>query len=464
MKRSDVIIVLFAAIVVTICGCLLGCGLSLIFVGLIFGLVVVIGDKVIDRYWKRLEESRAKKIREGVKYQDYRLSFSFPVRMRLLLIGTTVVGMTLFSLYTVSVFGNSYYGGGSDDTSNEYYAYILTNTIGLGSFPGKEQIVRYITLQDHNSPGYIVLISWLFKAGFISGEYITFTPRLLNILLVNLMGSLTWHMILHERKNFRLASFGAISVSCAPIMIYNSSFVLRDIVIAFIYFIAYLALRQAKCNQVIGMEKIVCWITFGLCMYMMSGQRSLSLLLLAVAVPVWIISYSRLYIRASRLLKVLLGVLAIVLVMIPLVFAWNAQVISFEILERYLNSYSWVRMGYGNVTSFVYGAPLPGGLILRALFGWLSPLPGRELNILNVVFLFSVLFIVWNTRFVFRGLWLEIKRRDLLLPYFFLATYLPYALITGTGRNICYYWPFWVFLCIRGRSSDASMLASPVHV
>jgi hypothetical protein len=337
--------------------------------------------------------------------------------------------------------GRPYYIGGSDDLGYEEAAALAVekSAYTVNSLIEKNVIPRY-----HNSPLFVLLISYIIRVTNVLGGFHTMVPRILNIFLFIFSVLLT----LRIGRELKLISdkneqWFIIGLGLFPNAVFISVFVFRDIMltfllVSFVYSVITIS-RRSPIRQFITLL----WI--GIILYCVFYLRTMFIATFLVGAVAY------LFRNSDRIINTSIIVVLIIILMVGT---------SIPLIGEYINNY----YGYlaetstGGLSERVFSLGFsPLGLGLRTLYGLVTPFPSffsfsimeYISNIQSMLSIGTILQIFFFP-FVVLGL-----RKNNFIKVMYLVTFLQYILLTFTFRHLVAVYPFQALLIGAG-IEDAS--------
>lgn len=369
-------------------------------------------------------------------------------------LGVSLISLLLVYNANLNTFGNSYYGGGSDDRTYERLAII---SYQLNLFTPSQIIGTVLSEYDVGALYYsFIALLVLFSQQF--DGFSTWLPRLVNVFL--LLGSSMLLLNLFDRVNKKISFLAIITFLIFPLTQYVNSHVFRDTLNLFlVVFLVWLIIQlkfQLKPFKLLLIRNSTLIFLIIVTVYMIYFLRR-NTLVYAIAILglmfldwikpwiVYVIAYLKL--KNIRIIMVLAflslgGVIGTIVL---------SRVVN---LEYYIETYTQYRteLGMNGLSRFVFQMPiLPFGLPVRFLYGLITPFPFinrimigfSSLNVDTWMNLMSI-----GVGIVFFGtpyLFTRLMRKD-WISNSFLVIYVSIILTTFTLRHMIFFTPFMLFL------------------
>lgn len=288
-------------------------------------------------------------------------------------ISTVALSVGLLAMLVIyfglqSKYGAPYYYGGSDDRQFEVVAQDL---VSRNVYFPKQMPVYY---SGHNSKGFVCMLAALMRVCNLFGGYHTVTPRIVNIILLIVLGLEVFHLVILRTGNAQIAKRAFSFIVFFPNSIYLSSFVFRDTVnIVLLLFCVVVCCEFLKSHN-LGKAVVVTV----LCSYLCFWLRAQNLMIIGATIGIFLFIGQK-GISAKRLLILLIPFLLGLFVLSRLDVLGSIL----EINSRYTTNY----FSYSNngLSRIVFSVPLfPFGIILRMLYAIVSPIPTGIMQIMNL--------------------------------------------------------------------------------
>ena len=329
--------------------------------------------------------------------------------------------------------------GYSDDYMYEKFAAKLSVNSDLDDllFYSKSHQDSGISMA-HNSIGYINLVTLFHKISNTFFEYNTLIPRIFNVFISAVIGYLIYRFLnAHNISSVQSKFFGFIFIAMPPVS-FVSSFVFRDIIIAFLIFLLFI-INYRKYN--FALFKIFIFVFSLLIIFYTFYYRQLTAITLTIL-------YILIHIYNFRSRFIRNGTIVIFIFSLPL-FILNSHFL--EYLYNYMIHYTMLRSGHGSVTSSIWEVPFPYLVPVRMLFGFFSPYPGLSMTFYNLANTLNLILMLICSFYFIKGTILCLKSyKFILLPLFYFAFFIPFALISGAPRHTVYFLPFFMIIVSLG--------------
>jgi hypothetical protein len=137
----------------------------------------------------------------------------------------SLAAVGLYYLY-LSRYGLPYFVGGSDDLTYERYAVLIAHTLPAFDFMG----IKAALPHPINSPGYVYIVSLLYRASTPFGGFHTMVPRLLNCMVTGLIAIVAFRLARRYRLPVNTSWLAGLAVGTLPIMVYTTVHTFRDVI------------------------------------------------------------------------------------------------------------------------------------------------------------------------------------------------------------------------------------------
>lgn len=335
-----------------------------------------------------------------------------------------------FYFYWLEFYGNEYYLGSFSD--DYYYDKIWSegfidrygiNLFKLNEFlNGIEPNLGYL----HNSKGYVAFIIILrYISSFLDG-YHTMIPRIINILFLALSSYYCSKIAYHYTKKEEIRKPVFLSVFFNPVMIFNSSHVFRDTIVAFvIVYIFYLLMSNKSL-----IKYILVFFLIVILYYFRSAAAFTTIFVVLI-----------LSIRAKSIKKLI--ILSSLIFAIVVYFFLSDYV---SILFQQADSYTQLNVErMGNLGSKIFSLPLIIGIVPRLIFLIFTPVPNLSSFHQFYISISAILQVIYFP-FLFWGM-LKNKINPSLM-FTFLLLFMGIALSTATFRHVMMYLPFGITITV----------------
>lgn len=347
----------------------------------------------------------------------------------------------------ISIYGSPYYHGGSDDLHFEQIA---------EQFVSQDFYWPWDYIYKTNQNGFYWLISLLMRVSNMFGGYHTISFRILNTNLLLAVAALTYRFFLNigefTAKQGRVV-FGAIALF--PNAIYLSSYVFRDTLYTLIILTCYALFsdifrKSAKEKNIFTSRRGLAIIIAALLIFIGYWVRIESLYILIILFFISMLRDKSVNYKNFLLIFFGLIVLFIVFDKLSVIGYIEAKVL------RYNDYRSSALLTDGNpIYNTIFSSALfPYGLILRFLFGLVTPLPTSVLNTfsmfssglscLNVIIAYGTVLQILFLPFLFKN----IVKIDKYVVSFVLV-FFSVIIVTFTFRHFISVYPFMAILVFR---------------
>lgn len=336
----------------------------------------------------------------------------------------------------ISMYGKPYYA--SDDEKFEYYALrLLENRVYFF------KDLPYIYGLDF-ARGYLIPIIWLMKLSKPFGGYSTLSPRILNIFLWLSVSLLVYKMMIKNQVSENNAKKIWIILSLFPNALYISSFVYRDTLVCFLFFVSYYLIHELVTQKINFSNKIIRLIIIGYSIYVLYYTRLQMLYVLLVLVIIELLFNTRFAKKNVNKVFIILagGILGLVILSFTGGLALFGNTVS---------SYAEYNLTISDgLSRMIFGSSLfPFGWILRAVYGLMVPFPAELLalnyisrpvySLVRVLVLLGTVFQLFLLPYLFKK---ENGNENRIRMYALGIVYLSIILTTFTFRHFIMVYPF----------------------
>jgi hypothetical protein len=365
------------------------------------------------------------------------------VRAFLIVYSCNVLFVVALYLIYLQRYGAPYYIGGSDDLGFELAGKEIASRLGPFQY---SQIRGNIVSSTYNSVGYIYLLSLLYRASELFGGFHTLVPRLLNSLVLSVLGVLvlrfaTVRLQLKKNISFKVG----LAVGLMPIMMYISAHTFRDIIVAFLIF----ALIYAWSSYTSGgtIFRLALLTGTPLCILTLWETRSFSAI--AASGLVLIVWYENLRSHVKAESRALFSFLVLAGVGI-LVFTIGLNQWGWFINHAtgYYRRYTSYRIGLSpGLARFVFASPEPLSSFVRVIYFSVYPFPNFTAQAERLLVSLGTIVQMFFLPFLGIGLWrLAKEKRAMPIWIGFLGLFIGVALLSFSQRQISMYYPFGVLV------------------
>ena len=350
--------------------------------------------------------------------------------------------LLLFCLYNTR-HGSPYQAGGSDDLSYEIDAAFTASTTSFWQFEAKS-VSHEISL--HNSPLYILLLSYFHRCAHYIDGFHTLIPRFFNSFILGLLSVVILKLSLKLTGSIFYSLYAALVSCCSPIMLYITGHTCRDIVVSFLItllpFLWTSSKRQTSQPEITTTADHVSVFhlyvyTIIICLVIFYLRKP------ALMIPVGVIltsAYCKF--RDVPMLRPL--------TIVTILFLCSAAVFYQSTIEHFLSlnsesveRYSQSRSLGSGLYAKLYGIPLfPFGLAARSLAGLFPPIPVPSREVDRLLISLGTCAIAPLVPFLLAGCYVCYKRTaswPTLVS--FLIAFTGAAIFSGTTRHISMYFP-----------------------
>lgn len=369
-------------------------------------------------------------------------------------LGISVLSLVLVYTANVNTFGNSYYGGGSDDKTYERLAII---SYQLNVFKPSQIIGTIISEFDVGALYYsfvalLVLFSQLFDG------FSTWLPRIVNVFL--LIGSSMVLLNLFDRVNEKASFLAVLTLILFPLIQYVNAHVFRDtlnlfLIVFLVWVVIHLKLQINPVKLYLIRNSALIFlliVSVYLIYYLRRNTLVYALTILGFMSIDWIKPWLVKVIDYLKLkkLRMIIAVASLVIVVV-IGFLILSRLVN---LEYYIQTYTQYRteLGLSGLSRFVFQMPiLPFGLPIRFLYGLITPFPFINrimigFSSLNVDTWMNLMSIgVGMVFFSIPYLLTRLMKRD-WISNSFLVIYISIIITTFTLRHMIFFTPFMLFL------------------
>lgn len=298
----------------------------------------------------------------GIGYREYK-KYVFYV---------SVAFIFMFLLYhaLIQKYGIPYYGG--DDQNFEEYGKLLYNQDILYF-----KDIPYIQGMWY-AKGYVLVIAWIERISNLVGEYSTWSPRILNIYLWMSISAIVYKKI-KIKVDMKTSEKALTVLALFPNALYISSFVYRDTLVCFLIVVGVTAFE--KCIDTIAAKKInfiPSAILVCVSLYFLYYIR------LQICFVMLVIFAIKFFIGRIDLSQITDAKKLLILSISALVSIFLLQALGgLDLLSSSSESYTNYRFsGNEGLSRIVFSFPIfPFGIIVRFLYGLISPFPGGLLKL-----------------------------------------------------------------------------------
>ena len=356
-----------------------------------------------------------------------------------------LVAIIIYYIY-LNNYGTPYYYGGSDDTMFELLAARTANELEIWQYSG---IRETITNRYYEPAGYVYLVSLLYRLGESWGGFHTILPRFLNAMSLGLISVVTYRIATQNGVQKGIAFYTALIVGVLPIMTFNAAHTFRDVFVSLMAILTVYHWDHALKKDTQRGYLIVCLVTAFTVriMWEFRPMQAILLAILAGAAYIFLTQRRRSYFAPVHLLTI--AMFAGVMIGVTIWqgwFTWGIERTTF-----YADYYTEYRLeASSGIANYIFSAPLPISIVLRFIYGLISPLPflGQRFEelyqgagtIVHYFFLpFLLLGIPISARSVYGRLWI------LAFALFYSA-----SLFTFTSRHIVIFLPYAALITAQG--------------
>lgn len=364
----------------------------------------------------------------GMGYREYKKYIIY----------VSIAFLFMFLLYHALIhkFGIPYYGG--DDQNFETYGKLLFNQ-NIYFF----EDIPYIQGMWY-AKGYVLLLAWIERISKLLGEYSTWSPRILNIYLWLSVSAIIYKRI-KPKVSRKTAERALITLALFPNALYISSFVYRDTLVCFLIVVGVTSFE--KCVDSITAKRfdiipsaILVWVSLYFLYYIRLQVCFVMIVIFVLKILAGRVDLSQI----SSVNKILILCVSAV-VSVGLLQALGGL----DLLSVSNESYSNYRMASNEgLSKIVFSLSLfPFGIIVRFLYGLISPFPGGLLNLdyfneplysfIQAVVLLGTIFQFFLFPFLFSGL----KKMN-YSALKFLVMFMSVVVTTFTFRHFIMVYPF----------------------
>lgn len=352
----------------------------------------------------------------------------------------------------IETYGIPYYGG--DDQNFEQFGHQIFQS-GIMRFSA----IPYIKGMWY-AKGYLLVIAWIERLANLVGEYSTFLPRILNMYLWLSISVLTYKRYKNKIENSHLAKKGLLVLSVFPNALYISAHVYRDTLVCFLIVVLVfqfedlLTVIQRKKISLALVPKIAILISGFYMLYYIRSQMCYCV------AAIWVIGIleRRIDLKRIQQTKKYIALASLFIILLLLMQATGAL----DLMKAIVNGYSDLRYSQtSGLSRFIFKTPLlPFGIILRAIWGLVSPFPGEILqadflhqpisSIVTALVCFGTIYQIFLLPYLIKGL-LKLDYESLR----FMVIYVAIIATTFTFRHFLMIYPFSVEIILREYSTTS---------
>lgn len=379
-----------------------------------------------------------------VTYLIYKTKIRFNGLLSIIFV-ISIITILITYLGYIQQYGAPYYSGGSDDLTFETLSQYIINK---GYFM-PEQYANDPILRFHNSKGFLWIISWIMRFVEPFGGYHTIAFRVLNVNLLIALGILTTSFF-KENYNFSNKENAVVLISSTlfPNTLYISIHVFRDTLIIFLLFLVFYLwdkfLKRKKYSFLTLFKIFIITFAISYVSYWIRNQ-SLIFIISIILVSIFV---------NERIISIKNFVFLVLLLFISLIIAEIVGVL--EIIMSFNEKYTlYVLENSEGLSNVIFRIPLfPFGVLIRFIYGLVSPIPIAVLNTLNMFSNIKVFFDVilsYGTViqiFLLPYLIRNIRKIDKVFIIFVLFM-IGIVITTFTFRHFIMIYPFMIILIFR---------------
>ncbi len=365
---------------------------------------------------------------------------TFSVRLFGIVYSVSVLITIALYMFYMGRYGMPYYNGGSDDLAYEIWGRSMAE---LPLRPLDYFDLKNAVLQPwHNSPGYVYLISLLYRISNSLGGFHTVVPRFLNGMALGLLSVMSWVLGRRVGLSSRISVVSALSIGLLPIMQYTAAHVFRDVIISALTM--WVVLIWSNTNSQVETQ-IWLWVQTLVVVVIISQFRmAQAVAILAIALIANLMFYKNRNSLGWKMYRLLM-----ICALIGTIFVFGQWLHNFaDYLQRQTIHYAEYRMDLSEgLSRYVFSAPAPQSYLLRVLYAFIIPLPTPTLlpdklllGIGTTIRFFFIPFFVAGFLYSFRN------RAMWPLLSVFLVLFAGTAMISFTQRHIVLFLPYEILL------------------
>jgi len=353
----------------------------------------------------------------------------------------SILFMTFLAFNYLNIYGNYYWGSGSDELHYEEDGQYFADNFSLLQV---NKIRGNVVKESHNSIGYVYLIAIEKRVTSLYGSFSTFIPRLYNTfflcLSVLILSQLIELVLPGRSSNW----YFSLTFALNPFVLWISVQVFREIVLLFLLLSGvYLVSNLVERNSGFRARDLFVYLSIALIVILMYFLRDIHAVFFVI-VTIMFILFNHLGRRAIIVLSFAFVFL------ILFVLSKYSGLYDFEMLFLVYENYTNLRSS-GGLSSLVFSHSfLPFGWILRILYAFVSPLPVVYFPLYMASISIASLLHIYMLPYFFRGLF---KFKSTLFYYFsflYFGYFLLMAFLTFTFRHIIYFLPFYYIIVYAG--------------
>jgi len=375
----------------------------------------------------------------------------------------------VIALYLIYLqrYGSPYFIGGSDDFSFELVAKEIVARLGAFEY---SQIRGNIVPASYNSVGYVYLLSLLYRISELLGGFHTLVPRLLNSLVLSLLGVLVLRFARNRLQLKESISFKVgLAVGLMPIMMFISAHTFRDIIVGFLLFMLVYTWSSYALGGVIFRLALFLWTP--LCILALWEFRSFSAIVGCSLVLISFYESLRWRNKGKKNMALFSWVAFGTLVTLVLLISSNHWEWFMRRAATVYRGYTSYRIGLSpGLSTFVFASPEPLSFVLRVIYASVVPFPILTVQVERLWISLGTLVQVFFLPFVGVGVWkLAREKRVLGIWVGFLGLFIGEVLLSFSVRHVAMYFPFGALIagygyeCYRKKQHDLLNLPALVY-
>jgi len=352
--------------------------------------------------------------------------------------------IAVIALYIIYMnrYGQPYFIGGSDDLTYEMEAQKVAQSLGVFDY---FSIKGNVLPNNHNSIGYVYLVSLFYRLGQLLGGFHTFIPRIFNSFILAFLAILVYRCAVYKSKlNSSISYVVALLVGLAPIMMYNSAHTFRDTIVAFLLFLCVYIWNDY--DKYIFSEQIILLAVTLLITFILWEMRSITAILILLLIYFSYLDQKRKKIKNFKSKQIIFFIFFILFGVLVFFYCYNQGYI--ELLKNrqisYYLIYSKYRIGISKgLETYVFIAPFPLNLLYRFVYLSIYPIPGLSKNIDRLWLSIGTIIQIFFLPYVVIGLWKSLKKKqNLEIALGFVLIFISVAIFSFTFRHISMFYPF----------------------
>lgn len=353
-----------------------------------------------------------------------------------------VIAVIVLYIIYINRYGQPYFIGGSDDLTYEKDAQNVAQFLGVFDY---FSIRGNVLPNDHNSIGYVYLVSLFYRLGQLLGGFHTFIPRIFNSFILALLAILVYRYAVYKSKlNSSISFVVALLVGLAPIMMYNSAHTFRDTIVAFLLFLCVYIWNDY--DKYIFSEQIILLAVTLLITFILWEMRSITVILILLLIYFSYLDQKRKKIKNFKSKQTIFFIFFILFGVLVFFYCYNQGYI--EWLKNRQISYYLVYSKYRTELSkgletYVFIAPFPLNLLYRFVYLSIFPIPSLSKEIERLWLSIGTIIQIFFLPYVVIGLWKSLKKKqNLEIALGFVIIFISVGIFSFTFRHISMFYPF----------------------